>query len=651
LSAKKASAEARLGAATAMLRTTGKAGPAAAEVLDALVAGSGKARSIDRLRQLEKRVGNSPAIDDLCARLEDQIRMVCPRCAVEMQRPAMRDHLWQEHRLILDGRRVREPWRVIEDWLADYRMERDPALLGRCRDLAQRLDAEGGLLRLYRLTLARGIDDAEARRELLAEARRQRQSLCPHCFTLVPPRDEPGPAELSVWRGRLSARGYRVEVSDSGLAAWLEVETPGQVLYRGTEQPPRLTPRGALLRLAGIPAFAALLLSILLPLLGVPALPPVAAALTLALALGLFISLRWRERRKPLDRAVDYAWEMLVPRLHEGRFAPEDSAFAAGLALASAGRGWPEARAAVLKQLRKETETAVATADGPVRHLAALWRLTVEDLARAGNDPVPLVVAQVGRCFEGKLPLCFAGQLLYQWDSPWWTAANRARLRVLLCDRAFEAGLEVQDLLDLGCVTPPLGNALKTDHAEALAHLRLLWSLRPTRPWDRFGKTATVFEQAVDAEASRDRLARYPDLLFSIEDPPFIHICVRGVVLLEEVFTRAPRTVEVVARRLLLQEGFELILDDRSLYFPTDPEPAARRLERLFRYFFHDFREQVPAVHRWRSPVVARTLRAQNAVACPGCRQPVVVRAGEVGIAMDEAGGLEPPARGKAVGQ
>jgi hypothetical protein len=649
LSSKQLPAEVRLDATAAFLRTTGKTGPAAMEVLQALVGESGKARAIERLRELERRVGNSPAIDELCARLEEQIRMVCPRCSVQLRRPAMREHLWQEHRLVLDGRRVREPWRLIEDWLIEFRLEPDPSLLARCRELAQRLDAESGLMRLNQLILAHGIDDAEARRDLVAEAQRRRVSLCPHCYAVVVPRQEPPPAELSVWRGRLSGRGYRVEVSDAGLVPWLEIETPGRVLFRGTEPPPRLTRKGALLLLAGIPALAGLVLSILLPALGVPALLPVAGTLALSLALGLFVSLRRGVDPPALDRAVDHAWQMLAPRLHEGGFLMEDSAFAAGLALASAGRGHRNHREESLKFLRRETETAVASSYGPVRHLAAFWRLTIEDMARADLDPVPVVVGQLGRCFDGKLPFTYAGQLLDRWQAPWWTAGALARLRVLLCDRAFEAGLEVQDLIEIGRVTPPLAAALKTDDVQGLGHLRLLWSLRPSRPWDRFGQTVSVFELAADPDTDRTRLDRYPDLLLTVEEKPVIHVCAGGIALLDEVFTQPPRSVEVVAQRPLGEAGFELVLDDRRLAFATDPEATARRLERLLRYFFHDFRSQVPAVLRWRSPAVSRTLRVQNAVPCPQCHQPVVVRLGDVGISMDVAGDLEPPARGKAV--
>ena len=62
------------------------------------------------------------------------------------------------------------------------------------------------------------------------------------------------------------------------------------------------------------------------------------------------------------DRVVDYAWALLVPRLHEGSFAVEDSAFLAGLALASIGRGKIETRQQALARLIHDTEQAVAGA-------------------------------------------------------------------------------------------------------------------------------------------------------------------------------------------------------------------------------------------------------------------------------------------------
>src|SRR5207245_8906526 len=96
----------------------------------------------------------------------------------------------------------------------------------------------------------------------------------------------------------------------------------------------------------------------------------------------------------------------------------------------------------------------------PVANLAAHWRLVFEDRAPAGDDTVLLVTAQVGVCFEGHLPLSFAENLLFGWESPIWTPERLARLRVLLCERAFEEGFEVRDLLAVGVGALALGEAL-----------------------------------------------------------------------------------------------------------------------------------------------------------------------------------------------
>src|SRR5438034_9063339 len=81
--------------------------------------------------------------------------MSCPRCPTELRKKDMVPHLWDQHRLVLDGERVREPWRVIEDWVVDYGLEKDPQVLQRCRDLALRDDSKAGLARLHRMLYSR----------------------------------------------------------------------------------------------------------------------------------------------------------------------------------------------------------------------------------------------------------------------------------------------------------------------------------------------------------------------------------------------------------------------------------------------------------------------------------------------------------------
>src|SRR5205807_1947660 len=100
----------------------------------------------------------------------------------------------------------------------------------------------------------------------------------------------------------------------------------------------------------------------------------------------------------------------------------------------------------------------------------------------------------------------------------WWAAGNLARLRILLCDQAFEAGFEVRSLLDGGAAAPALAAVLKTDAPLGLAALRLVWSLRASRPWDRLGAVRTAFELAEGPGRASD-LAERPDVLLWQEDP------------------------------------------------------------------------------------------------------------------------------------
>lgn len=637
--------DARLAAAVRQVKVTGKEGPAAEEVFRALIAGLGRSRSLHRLRELEARVGPSEAIDRIRAELEDLKRMRCPRCQVELPRRDMIGHLWHNHRLVLDGVRVRDPWQLIEDWLGEYADGGHPGLLERSRTFAERLDPTGGPLRVHRLTLALGANDADARAALLAHAANHRSSLCPHCFAHVPAPLELPVRPLNVWRGRVSGRGYRVEVSDNSLLSRLDVETPRRVLFRGREPQPRLTQQGATVVFAG--PFVLLALAVAFGLsLGVRPLLPVVILLGMALAVGVVVWRFWRWPTPLVERAVDHAWTYLVPQLHEFGFALDDAAFAGGLALTSTTHGNPDLRQDALREAISRTETAVAAGAGAVEPLAALHRLAITQRADRGLDPVPLVVGQLGRCFEGKMPLAFAEQLLEDWHSDWWTPAALARLKVLLCDRAFEAGFEVQNLVEAGRVAPTLGAVLEVEDPDGLARLRLLWSLRPTRPWDRCGEALTVFDIA-EAREGGDLLAKCPDLLLVQENadegwdddglpPPRVVICGRGVLFEGTLFSEPPRTIEVMYRPPPATDPFELVLGRYAFGFRRNPEALSERLERWFRFFFGDFRPRLPGVHGWRSPSVTATFRARETVACPECGRPVLPRPGEVARVLTE---------------
>ncbi|HZU34838.1 MAG TPA: hypothetical protein VFA18_02955, partial [Gemmataceae bacterium] len=345
----------------------------------------------------------------------------------------------------------------------------------------------------------------------------------------------------------------------------------------------------------------------------------------------------WYETARPAERAVDLAWTHGVPRLHAEGFRTADSAFLAGLALTSAaGLGQPQARAGALQQLLLQTKKAVADGTGSVVHLAALWRLAVADTAVLGGDPVGVVVTQVSHYVNNKLPLAFAEHLLGGCRGDAWLSERREQLRILLLERAFEAGLEVRDLTAIGQAAPSLRRTLRTDDADGLARLRLLWSMRPRRPWDRCGQAVTAFDLA-GSDSRAGRLKQVPDLLLEATEPPAVLLTNRGLAFQGKVFAELPRRIEV--RRAGKRE-YELQVDDQRLLMPDHPGRWVIHFQRWCQFFFQEFLPELPKVHLWQAPN-APPLTMHVAVRCPECRHALLTRAGELAAEVNpEAFGL-----------
>lgn len=617
-------------------------------LLKVFVRGRGKARAIERLRQIEKKAGGRvPVVAELCTRLEDRLRLTCPRCSVEMRRPEMLRHLWNEHRLFLHGRRVRDAWWAIETWLDYTRTNPNPEAIERCLQMGHYLDGEEGLARVQRMLLARGLAEPETHTATLREAQDQHASCCPWCYAFVPvPRAVP-PLTLNYRPDRLSGGGYSVEVGARGLRTVLRIDTPKGSIYRGSDPGQVLTQNGALLLLAGPFVLLAVLWAFGLMGNFVPPLGPALILLAFALLLGGLAHSWWRRTATTGEYVLRCAWRLLVPRLHDGAFSLEDSAFLAGLAQLTLDEGRADLGAELVAMLLRRTEAAVVEGRGATDHLALLQRLEIEAAVLAGKDPVPLTADELARCFEGRLSLAFADRLLTDWQTSWWTRGNLVRLRIMLCDRAFEAGFEVCNLLDAGQTAPALGDVLRTDDLRGLSALRLLWSLRPTRPWDRCGPAETVYELAEEPEYS-DFLGENPDLLLRQEDsrwrlvadgtgtgmePVEVLFRVGGVWLQGCRFTEPPRVVEVISKSL----SDEMVMGPYHFRSHDELDELARRMERWFRYAFHEFLPSLPQVQTWQSPDREAILRAWGAVPCPECQRYLLARAGEVGIALDEA--------------
>jgi hypothetical protein len=606
----------------------------------------GKTRTLHELDRLLEQAGSQPQLTGLIQKIESLLRLSCPRCGVELRQPAMLSHLWQQHRLVLEGRRVRDPWSVVEDWLKLARQPGQEIWIERCRIAADKLDPQGGRIRLNRLLLAHQLGGDKELREILAEADRQHAGCCPRCYALVRlPGSASVPAILLRAEG-LVAGEYVVLLNESGLRPVLEVRKSSEVIYRGVEPGETWTPGGARQLWAGTLVGLALLCAIFWPSKPVPPYVPVIFLLFLACLAWLAGRIAESGGEPARLRVLAHAWQWLVPRLHAQGFSLADSSFLTALCGLSLRLNWREAPLELLNNQLRLTEQAVENHQAPPLHLALLLRLRAEIAAEQGEDPVPLLVRKLARCFRGKLPLAFAQDLLEDWVADFWTQTSLARLRVLLCDRAFEAGFEVQNLLDASQQAPALGSTLRIESVRRLAALRLLWSMRAERPWKRLGEVRTVFELAEDPQLATP-LARYPDLLLWYQDssrqvvadrasdpmgPLTIQQTLAGVWLQDILFISMPRVIEVRHKSM----SSELFLGADVFRSSENLEPVARLLERWFRWTFQEFAPQVDSVLTWQSPDRAAILRSWGAIACPECGRYFLPRVGELGTVLEE---------------
>ena len=637
-----------VGVAAKLLQILAKDEPCVALACEALAKARKRRRAIARLTLLESRIGPSTSLSEVRRRLINQTRMRCPKCAVKLSRGEMLVHLWQEHQLILHANKARKPWNLLEQWIAAHGAEENGILLEKCRSLAEVLEPVTGRTRLERMILANGVDDVEARQFLLRKAIETHASLCPHCFALAPRPRSALVNRLVVSHGRLGYLGYSVEINETSIFPRLLVRTPKQVVFNGREPNSRMTWIGTLLAISPL-ILAAFLIGGGFVSIGVKVLIPVVFLLLVAVALAIRDRSQRHKGARPAIRALGYAWEKLAPLLHTPDFNEDDAAFLSGLAVLTATRDRFHVPESILERCLTATEKAVASGSAESVHLAALLRLVIARQANEGKDPIAEVAKQIGRCFDGPLSLSYAEELIDGWKADWLTKNALARLRVLVCDKAFEAGFELASLRHVIRKKPSLRDLLNIKDLRALAQLRLLWSQRPRRPWDRYGKAATAFELAEEEKGDK-WLGRYADLLLLIDldtgyyaqsarkapSDQHLFLCSRGVALHGKIITENPPQFEVVRRKLWEGSGYDLIVGSTSFHFEEDPQEVTSQVERWCRYYFLEFRPQAEDVIHWTAPDNPARMRARGAVECAECHGWMLPRIGEVGVPGDD---------------
>jgi uncharacterized C2H2 Zn-finger protein len=597
----------RLAATKALLRGLDPTGKGAALMLRAYVAGLGRKRILERLDEVAKEFDNPPAMEMVRAELRTLEKLRCPRCGSLRRRKNMAEHLWNRHQMLLVGHRARTANQALDERLA----MQPPA---------------AALVEFHRDLLGKGLHDEEAITQLRREAAERHESVCPHCFAFVPVAEPPALQPAETAPGRISANGCAVALSEIAGRARLHIQSDSRVIFDGPDPEASDVPASCR-RWAMVCAAVGLVAAAALP---VPwHLVTALAAVVVSLALLALASQRSKNPHDPLARAMDLAWQRLIPAL-----PPGDAV--ARLALASIDRGNPNIRSAALTKAIDDAEQAATLGAVFANALSPLWWLQFAD---DRDDPTPTLVARFRRCIEGELPLSAAAGLLEHWRRDRPGRADRARMRAMLCEQACESGLGVWDIVELGRAYPPLGSALVTDDVDGLARLCFVWEQRLIRPWQPCGPAATVFELARNAELSAQILETASDLLLYHrlpalgDDPPeALLLCGRGMVYREAVLYEPPGEVRVRTCEEWRGGGYEVRLGPHRLRFTDPPGPIVERLKAWSNFFLGEFLPRAEGVLKYRASDRLSVLLSPVVGRCPACAKAVIPLAGQIGV-------------------
>jgi hypothetical protein len=325
----------------------------------------------------------------------------------------------------------------------------------------------------------------------------------------------------------------------------------------------------------------------------------------------------------------------LAPQLRVGGVTSASADFVAALAAISHNYGDAAIRERALRRCITMTDAAMKKgAARPIR-LIAMRRLQIADALATGGDPVGVLADTVRPCFAGALTPAAADLLLTDDLFNGWTRGQRARLRVLLAARAFDAGLGVWDLHALGRAVPRLGHVLNVEDTDGLARLRMLWDLRPTRPWRLCGPAATVFELAAYPMLGGQHLETAPDLLLfqplpAGGEPVYLLACGRGLIVGGGLIHSWPTAIDTRPLPTSKGGGFELRFGAHSVQVHGNADDIVRKLETWGRYFFEEF---LP----WIGNALTRSGDAPPdrlgslTINCPECSTPFLGRRGALG--------------------
>jgi hypothetical protein len=145
--------------------------------VEAFVRSLAEPMSVETLRLLdglEARAGKSRLLNTWRSRVRAAARVRCQQCQALLPLTGLAEHLWDEHRMLLEGERPRGVWTVIDECLARCAARPDEAELRRALELAERADPLSGAERFARAAHGLGIRHALVRQHLPRELLRSR---------------------------------------------------------------------------------------------------------------------------------------------------------------------------------------------------------------------------------------------------------------------------------------------------------------------------------------------------------------------------------------------------------------------------------------------------------------------------------------------
>ena len=211
--------------------------------------------------------------------------------------------------------------------------------------------------------------------------------------------------------------------------------------------------------------------------------------------------------------AIDAGWRKLAPKLADRRDAAR---FLTRLCLTSIGRGDPLERANTLQRVIARAR------DKPAERqlLAVALMLQMDDSGRFGRDSVAGVADLVSLAFRDEQPVDFAEYMLASYLAVARDAGDLARLRILLYQAAFVAGLTPNDVIDLCSTAESIAEAMRLP-AHHVALLYGVWLNRFGTPWTQVGESQTVFDLATTSPATASKLlAHLPGVLLVCRTHP-----------------------------------------------------------------------------------------------------------------------------------